>query len=59
MEITVKIKHVYGIQKVYPACEQARIFAMISGDKTLTDKTIHLIKTLGYKINVEQGANTL
>jgi len=53
MQITVKIKNVYGNDLVYPICEKSKIFALISGNKTLTDETIQLIKELGYGINVE------
>ena len=51
-EITVQVKSVYGIKKVYPICKKACIFAGISGHKTLTQPTIERIKLLGYKILV-------
>ena len=51
--ITVKIKNVYGTDKIYPVSEQARLFADIAGTKTLTNYTIARIKKLGYAIKVE------
>ena len=52
--ITVKIRSVYGEDKVYPVSEEAKLFANIAGTKTLTDYTIAKIKQLGYTIHVEQ-----
>ena len=53
MQIKVKIKNVYGSDKVYPVCEKALTFARIAGAKTLTDLTIKHIKALGYTISVD------
>ena len=47
MNITVTIKSVYGVDKMYPACENARRFAEIAGTKTLTEHTIRQIKAMG------------
>jgi hypothetical protein len=52
--ITVKIRNVYGEDKIYPVSDQAKLFANIAGTKTLTDYTIAKIKELGYTINVAQ-----
>ncbi len=54
MTITVKIKSVYGKEKVYPACDKSLLFAEIARTKTLQTDTINKIKELGYKIVVEQ-----
>ena len=48
-EITVKAREVYDCFKVYPVCEQAKLFADIAGTKTLTPATCQLIERLGYK----------
>ena len=52
--ITVEIKNVYGVNQIYPVCDIAKIFASISGTKTLTAHTVLKIKELGYTINVAQ-----
>ena len=52
--ITVKIKNVYGEDKVYPVSDEAILFACIAGTTTLTSSTINMIKQLGYSIWVEQ-----
>jgi hypothetical protein len=52
--ITVALKDVYGITKIYPVCERARTFAALTGQKTLSDRHIEIIKGLGYTIVIEQ-----
>ena len=53
MELTVKIKNVYGIPRIYPVCNNAQLFARISGNKTLLPVDIELIKKLGYNLKTE------
>ena len=53
MNITVRIKTVYGEDKVYPVCNVAKTFAELAGTATLTARAVSLIKQLGYTINVE------
>lgn len=50
MEITVKVKSVYGNEQIYPVCKQAQIFAEIAGTKTLTPHTLRMVKILGYNV---------
>lgn len=54
MNITVKIKQVYGQDLVYPICETAQTFARLTGKKTFSNYDIQQIKQLGYQVNVEQ-----
>jgi len=53
MKITVKIKNVFGNERIYPVCPQAKLFAQISGHKTLTRDAIDLIKKMGYTVTQE------
>lgn len=53
--ITVKVKNVWGNYLIYPVCEKAKIFAELTGTKTLTSHAISSIERLGYKI--EGGLN--
>ena len=48
MDIFVEVKNVYGVQTVYPVCDQAKFFAALAGTKTLTSQTIKLIRQAGY-----------
>jgi len=52
MKIQVLIKNIYGRETIYPVCDQAKIFASLAGQKTLTSREIRLIKDLGYSIEV-------
>ena len=54
MQITVKVKSIYGVQAIYPACEASRLFADIAGTKTLTRAAVAKIKALGYAVTVKQ-----
>lgn len=54
MEIQVEIKNVYGTQNIYPVCGNAKIFADLVKQKTLTLRDIDLIKKLGYEVKVIQ-----
>jgi len=59
MEIIVMVKSVYGVEKVYPVCDKARIFAGMLGQSTLTSDDIKSIKMLGYRILVESSIKEL
>ena len=54
MDILVQIKSVYGQDKIYPVCDNAKTFAEMVGQQTLTHHNIAHIKKLGYAINVMQ-----
>lgn len=53
MELTVKIKNVYGAELVYPACEKSEILAAFCGQKTFSPHHINKLKKLGYTLNVQ------
>jgi hypothetical protein len=53
MELVVSKKNVYGVERVYPVCNKAKLFARISGNKTLLPEDIELIKKLGYNLTTE------
>jgi hypothetical protein len=58
-KISVKIKSVYGVDKIYPACRKSELFARIAGTMTLTPATIERIKSLGYEIKVIHDIESL
>jgi len=51
--LTVEKKNVYGVDRIYPVCNKAKLFARISGNKTLLPEDIELIKKLGYNLTTE------
>jgi hypothetical protein len=46
-------KSVYGNQLIYPVCNKAKLFASISGNKTLLPEVIEDIKKLGYNLTTK------
>ena len=52
MNITVEIRSAYGKEVIYPVCKDAKIFAVLVGQKTLTSTDIIHIKNLGYTVTV-------
>ena len=53
MKLIVKIKNIYGVNRIYPVCEKSKTFSRIAGLKTLQPTTIDEIIKLGYKIYTE------
>jgi hypothetical protein len=51
METTliVEKKNVYGVERVYPVCNKSKLLTALTGNKTLLDVDIELIKELGFK----------
>ena len=54
MNLIVSKKNVYGVERVYPVCNKAKLFAPISGNKTLLPEVIELVKKLGYNLTTER-----
>jgi hypothetical protein len=54
MQITVTIRDVYGKTLIYPVCDNAKAFAAIAGQKTLSQATLWQIKSLGYSVINQQ-----
>jgi len=52
--LTVKKKNVYGVDRIYPVCKDAKILTALTGQKTLLDVDIKLIKQLGYTLTTKQ-----
>ena len=53
MNLIVSKKNVYGVERVYPVCNKAKLFASISGNKTLLPEVIELVKKLGYNLTTK------
>ena len=58
-KLTLQAKEQYGSIKLYPHCEQSKLFARLAGTKTLTDCSLHTIKQLGYQIQVLPPVTTV
>jgi hypothetical protein len=49
-EIKVKIKSIYGVDKMYPACPESQMFCDIAGTLTLTESLQNILKKNEWKI---------
>ena len=49
-QITIEVRNVFGVNKAYPACVDAQVFANMLGTKTLTYAALRHIVGLGYTI---------
>ena len=47
-ELIVEKRNVFGQELVYPICENAKRFALLTGQKTLSSTSIIIIKRLGF-----------
>jgi len=59
MEIQLDIRSQYGNTVAYPVCQAAKLFARISGTKTLPAQALKDIQALGYDIVCINSQNTL
>jgi hypothetical protein len=55
MKILVQQRNVYGNTLIYPICEKAKVFAELTGHKTLSLGNLKSIKNLGYKVEEAQN----
>ena len=55
MVITVSVRSVYGNDLVYPADDQAALFAALIGVKTFNAVQVRTIRALGYTVHVAAG----
>jgi hypothetical protein len=53
MELIVEKKNVFGVERIYPKCNKSRILTALTGQRTLLDCDIKLIKQLGYKLTTK------
>jgi len=51
--VIVKVREVYGVERIYPVSDSAQLFADIAGKKTLDSADIHRIKQLGFEVQAE------
>jgi len=48
--VTVEVKSVYGNELIYPINEAAKLFASLTGNKTLNLVDLQRIQALGFEI---------
>jgi len=55
MDIKVKIKNVYGVDRIYPVCPRAELFCKLIEKKTFSKENIRIIKELGCEVIYVNG----
>ena len=56
MELIVEKKNVFGVERIYPKCHKSQILTALTGQKTLLDCDIKLIKKSGYTLTTKPEA---
>jgi hypothetical protein len=54
MQLTVEIKSVYGVERIYAVCNNAKLITKLKQSKTLSKEDISILKELGYTIQTKQ-----
>ena len=52
--VLVRVEQVYGQETAYPANQNARLFTLMTGCKTLREDDLRRIKALGFEVALEQ-----
>ena len=52
MKVEIKIKNVYGVERIYPVNQKAIWLTSLTRKKTLDRDEIEVIKKLGYEVQV-------
>jgi len=50
-DIFVKVKSVYGVDRVYPACEVSELLAGLVGNKTFSREHVRILREIGFVLN--------
>lgn len=50
--IQVKIKNVYGVERIYPVNDTAKLLTTLLKKKTIDRDEIEIFKKLGYQVEV-------
>jgi hypothetical protein len=54
MQITVEIKNIYGVERIYAVCNNAKLITKLKQSKTLSKEDISILREMGYKIETKQ-----
>ena len=55
MQLIVEIKSVYGVQRIYAVCNNAKLITKLKQSKTLNKEDISILRELGYTIETKQS----
>ena len=54
MQLIVEVKNVYGVERIYAVCNNAKLITKLKQSKTLNKEDISILRELGYKIETKQ-----
>ena len=54
MQLIVEIKNIYGVERIYAVCNNAKLITKLKKSKTLSKEDISILRELGYKIETKQ-----
>ena len=54
MQLTIEIKSVYGVDRIYAVCNNAKLITKLKNSKTLSKEDISILRELGYTIQTKQ-----
>jgi hypothetical protein len=57
--VIVALRDVYGVTRAYPVNDTALAFALLVGQKTLSNDHLRVIKGLGFTVEVQQQSLAL
>ena len=52
MQIKLQLRTVYGVDRIYPICDKALLFASLAGKKTFDERDVKIIKALGVVVEL-------
>lgn len=55
--VEIEVKQVYGVERIYPINDTARLLADLIGQKTLSHDKLRKLRELGYAIRVSSPYN--
>jgi len=51
-KIIIEKKNVYGVERFYPVCENAKRFALLTNSKTFNRDILSIIKNIGIDVEL-------
>lgn len=54
MQLIVEVKSVYGVERIYAVCNNAKLITKLKQSKTLNKEDISILRELGYTIETKQ-----
>jgi len=54
VQLTIEIKSVYGVERIYAVCNNAKLITKLKQSKTLSKDDISILRELGYTIQTKQ-----